>query len=180
MTSYVALLRGINVGGHAQVAMADLRALLESLKFAEVKTLLQSGNVVFKGKPSADLEAKLEKAVSKMAGCPIDCIVCTATEWESLIHDNPFAREAKDDPSHLLVMRLKNAPDAKALAALKAAISGAEYFQITGNNLYLVYPDGIGRSKLTNVLIEKKLGTRGTARNWNTVQKIAALLIDQL
>lgn len=176
MTYYVTLLRGINVGGNSLVAMADLRALLETLKFTDVKTLLQSGNVVFKSKPSADLETKLENAISEMAGRPIDCIVCTAIEWENLIAGNPFAKEAKNDPSHLLVMRLKDAPDAKALAALKAAISGPEYFEIKDKNLYLVYPDGIGRSKLTNVLIEKKLGTRGTARNWNTAQKIAALL----
>ncbi len=176
MISHVALLRGINVGGHALVAMADLRALLESMKFSEVKTLLQSGNVVFKGRPSVNLEAQLEKAILQMAGRPIDCMVCTGTEWETVIEANPFGKEAKDDPSHMLVMRLKDAPDAKALVALKAAIVGPEYFQAKGKNLYLVYPEGIGRSKLTNLLIEKKLGTRGTARNWNTVLKIAAIL----
>jgi uncharacterized protein (DUF1697 family) len=177
MTSHIALLRGINVGGKAIVPMADLKKLFEALGLSDVKTLLQSGNVIFKSKSAtgAKLEAMLEKEIEKKFGRPVDCIVRTDKEWSAIIKANPFPKEAVDDPSHCVVMCLKDAPDAKAVIALKEAIPDREYFQSQGKELYLVYLDGIGTSKLTNVLIEKKLGTRGTARNWNTAQKIAAL-----
>lgn len=174
MTSHIALLRGINVGGKTMVPMAELKKIFEALGFAEVKTLLQSGNVVFMSKDTtgAKLEALLEREIAKKFGRPVDCLVRTEGEWSAITKANPFPKEAADDPSHYVVMCLKDAPNAKALAELKAAISGPEYFQAKGTELYIVYPEGMGRSKLTNVVIEKKLGTRGTARNWNTVGKI--------
>ena len=88
---------------------------------------------------------------------------------------NPFRKEAERDPSHLVVMFLKAAANAKDLQAVQAAITGPEIIRADGRHLYIVYPAGIGKSRLTNALIEKKLGIRGTARNWNTVVKIAAL-----
>ena len=88
---------------------------------------------------------------------------------------NPFPAEAKSDPGHLVVMCLKSAPGREAVSALQQAISGREVIRAKGREAYIVYPDGIGRSRLTTALIEKKLGTRGTARNWNTVMKLAAL-----
>jgi uncharacterized protein (DUF1697 family) len=88
---------------------------------------------------------------------------------------NPFRKEAENDPSHLVVMFLKSAANAKDVKAIQAAIAGSEIIRADGRHLYIVYPDGIGRSRLTNALLEKKLGIRGTARNWNTVLKIAAL-----
>lgn len=178
MISHIALLRGINVGGKTLVPMTELKKLFEALGFSEVKTLLQSGNVVFKSKGAtgAKLEALLEKEIAKKFGRPVDCMVRTESEWAAIIKANPFPKEAADDPSHLVVLCVKDKPDTKALAALKEAISGREYFEAKGMELYFVYPDGIGTSKLTNVVIEKKLGTRGTARNWNTVLKIAAAM----
>ena len=88
---------------------------------------------------------------------------------------NPFGDEAGDDPSHLLIMLLKTAPAAGAIETLRAAIKGPEGVELIGRNAYLVYPDGIGRSKLTIGIIEKKLGGRGTGRNWNTVVKLLDL-----
>ena len=88
---------------------------------------------------------------------------------------NPFAAEAKRDPGHLLVMFLKLAPEIKNVEALQAAIVGPEIVRADGAQLYAVYPDGVGRSRLTHGLIEKKLGTRGTGRNWNTVLKLRDL-----
>jgi uncharacterized protein (DUF1697 family) len=178
MISYVALLRGINVGGRSMVAMSDLCKLLESLDFVEVQSLLQSGNLVFKSGPltSIAIENILEKEAAQSLGRPIDFLVRNSKEWKAIITNNPFHEEAVRDPSHLLVMCLKDAPNGKALTSLKAAIAGQEYFQAQGRQLYIVYPDGIGRSKLTISLIEKKLDTRGTGRNWNTIQKISAAL----
>jgi uncharacterized protein (DUF1697 family) len=102
--------------------------------------------------------------------------VRSAADWRGVIDRNPFPREAEDDPGHLLVMAFKRAPTPGDVKALQAAISGREVVRADGTHAYLVYPDGIGRSRLTTALIEKTLGTRGTGRNWNTVLKLGALV----
>jgi uncharacterized protein (DUF1697 family) len=156
--------------------MAELRNLLVQLGFANVRSLLQSGNIVFTGgSRTARLERLLETEVEKQLGVQSDFFVRTADEWKQIIARNPFREEATRDPGHLLVMVLRAAPDAPAVRALQASIQGREVVRAAGAHLYLVYSDGIGRSRLTNALIEKKLGTRGTARNWNTVLKLNAL-----
>jgi len=177
MTTYVALLRAVNVGGRSQVAMSDLRHLLTSLGFVRVESLLQSGNLVFKadGGTAAKLETTLEAETQKRLGLKTASFVRTAKEMDAVIAGNPFPAEAKRDPSHLLVVFLKDAPKANAVEALRAAVVGPELVQANGKHAYIVYPDGIGRSRLTNALIEAKLGTQGTGRNWNTVLKLAAL-----
>jgi uncharacterized protein (DUF1697 family) len=177
MPSYIALLRGINVGGHNLIAMSDLRALCESLDFTGVKTLLQSGNLVFQaGKRSpAGLEMLLETETKKRLKAAPDYLVRTADEWSTIIDRNPFPKEAKTDPSHLLVVFLKSAPDAKAVKTLQAAIKGPELIRADSRCLYATYPAGIAGSKLTNALIEKTLATRATARNWNTILKLGRL-----
>ena len=178
MTSYLVLLRGINVGGKSMVAMAELRAMFAEMGFADAKTLLQSGNVVFtaKGKAPAALEQPFEAEAEQRFRRRIDFFVRSAKDWQQIIADNPFSAEAKRDPGHLVVMCLKDAPAAAAVKALVAAIKGRETFRIAERNAYIVYPDGIGRSTLTNALIEKTLETRGTGRNWNTVLKLAELV----
>jgi len=103
-------------------------------------------------------------------------MVRTEEEWKRIVADNPFPEEAKRDPGHLVVMFLKRAPGPKEVEALQAAITGPEIVGIHGREAYMVYPAGIGRSRLTNTFVEKKLGTRGTARNWNTVLKLASLV----
>jgi uncharacterized protein (DUF1697 family) len=177
MASYVALLRAVNVGGRSQVAMSDLRQLLTDLGFEDVISLLQSGNLVFKtdGGTGARLEATLEAETQKRLGLKTAVFVRSAREMDAVIGGNPFAAEARRDPSHLLVLFLKDAPKANAVDALRAAIKGPELVQARGRHAYIVYPAGIGRSRLTNALIEAKLGTQGTGRNWNTVRKLAAL-----
>lgn len=177
-TAYVALLRGINVGGHKRVAMADLQDLVTGLGFAGARTLLQSGNVVFRGpaRPAAQLERVLAAEAAKRLALETEFMVRTASEWEAVIARNPFRQEAKHDPGHLVVVFLKDAPRGAAVKALQAAITGREVVRADGKHAYVVYPDGIGRSRLTNALIERKLGTRGTARNWNTVLKVGALV----
>jgi len=158
------------------VAMADLRAMAEGLGFGNPRTLLQSGNLVFDSKPGARLEGLLEATTRKKLGVETDFFVRTAAEWRALIAANPFPAEARKDPGHLVVLCLKEAPAPGALAALRKAVKGREQVEVDGRQGYAVYPDGIGRSKLTMALIEKHLGTRGTGRNWNTVLKLAALL----
>jgi uncharacterized protein (DUF1697 family) len=177
VTTYIALLKGINVGGHKMVAMADLRKLLTDVGLSEPKTLLQSGNLVFRSRTrsTAQLETLLETEIAKRLGVSAEIFVRSAAEWDAIVARNPFGNEAKRDPGHLLVLLLKTAAKPKNMEALRAAIRGREVVRADGTHAYAVYPDGIGRSKLTNPLIEKALGTSVTGRNWNTVLKLAAL-----
>ena len=179
MTTYIGLLRGINLAGHQMVAMADLRDMVAKLGFSDVKTLLQSGNVVFRGsaKAAAKVESQLETALHTRLGMAIEWHVRTAEEWRGVIEGNPFRAEAKADPGHLLVTCFKTPLDkvnVKALQAAIAAIPGPEILHADGRHLYMFFPDGVGNSKAGR-LIDTKLAARGTARNWNTVQKLAAL-----
>ena len=174
--THIALLRAVNVGGTGKVPMAELKAMFAKLGFDGAKTLLQSGNVVFDGgkhKP-ADLEALLEKETEKKFKVRPDYVIRTASEWKKLVAANPFTREAKADPSRLVVLPFKKNPTGD-IEALRAAIKGKETVELIGRDLYAYYPDGQGNSKLTGALIEKHLAARGTARNWNTVLKLAAL-----
>jgi uncharacterized protein (DUF1697 family) len=177
VTSCIALLRSVNVGGHKAVAMADLRDLLTQLGFAGARSLLQSGNLIFDGKAhaAADLERFLETEAEKRLGLRTDVLLRTVREWRAIVARNPFPDEAKADPGHLLAVFLKEAPAREAVQALQAAMAGPEILRVDGRQAYIVYPMGIGRSRLTHRLIESKLETRGTGRNWNTVLKLAAL-----
>ena len=176
MTPIIALLRAVNVGGTGKVAMPELCKLLTALRFTGVKSLLNSGNVVFgTNEPAgAALETKLEAAVAKKLGVPATFYVRTAREWDAIVANNPYPDAARNDPSHLVVMYFKSAVAAKDVAALQAAVTGRETVEANGKQAYFVYPDGIGTSKLTNAVIERKLGQSGTARIWNTVLKLAA------
>ena len=175
--THIALLRAINVGGNKKLAMADLRDFMVALDFQCVQSLLQTGNLVFRsnGRTSAELERMLENEAKKRLDLDTDFFVRSTEEWDAVIAQNPFPSEAESDPSHLVVMALKDAPAAAVLSALQAAIQGPELVRADGKELYVVYPAGIGRSRFTLKLIEGKLGTRATGRNWNTVLKIAAL-----
>lgn len=158
MLTHIALLRGINVGGHKQIRMADVKATFESLGFENVRTLLNSGNVIFESAKKPDA-AKIEKAI----GMGVRVILRTAKDLERVIAECPLEGE----PAKLHVMFLEGEP--------KGALEwdGPETVKPIGSHLYLYYPDGAGRSKLTNALIERRLKVAGTARNWNTVLKLA-------
>jgi uncharacterized protein (DUF1697 family) len=181
MSVHVALLRGINVGGNKMVAMSAVRDLVSDLGFAGVKTILQSGNLVFEsdGQTGDRLENLLERETSQRLGVSPDYVVRSASEWAKVVAANPFPKEVETDPSHVVVMFLKTAPPPKNVHALVASIQGPEIVRGRGKHLYIVYPDGIGTSKLTGALIERKLGARGTARNWNTVLKLLAVVGDK-
>lgn len=172
--TYIALLRGINVGGNKMVSMAELKAALTALGFTDVSTLLQSGNAIFccKASKPAALEALLEKELAKRLGVTADIHVRTAEEWAEVVAANPFEKEAKTDPGHLLVTFFKTPLDAAKVTALQAAITGPERVRADGRHLYMTFPDGVGNSKAA-ILAGKMLGP-GTARNWNTVLKLAA------
>ena len=165
MKFHIALLRGINVGGHRLVAMVDLRAMLTDLGFDDVRSLLQSGNLVFRSpQTGARLEHLLETEAQKRLGLETEFLVRTAAEWGAVVATNPFPKEAERDPGHLVVMFCKQSPG----KALEVTGAKREVVRAKGSEIYIVYPDGMGHSRL-------KLDVRGTARNWNTVLKLAAL-----
>lgn len=174
----VALLRAINLGPHNKVGMDALRALAGALGLEGVRSVLQTGNLVFDadGDTTEGLERRFEASLRARLGLGTDVFVRGARDWEALIAQNPFPEAAVGDPSHLLVMCLRSAPAPGRAQALQQAISGREQVRVVGRQAYAVYPDGIGRSRLTMARIEQALGTRGTARNWNTVLRIGALL----
>ena len=180
MTTYVGLVRAINVGGHNRVAMSALRDLMTRLDFADGRTLLQSGNIVFRSaaRSTAALERRLEAGTAGQLDLRAEWFVRSATEWQAIMVANPFPEQARRDPARLIVMLLKKAPTASDVAALRKAITGPETVHATGTHAYLTYPTGIGTSRLTTALLESRLGTRGTARNWNTVRRLAALTAD--
>ena len=156
--------------------MTDLRTFLAGLGLEDVRSLLQSGNLVFTSRvrTGAELERFLETEALDRLALEVDFVVRTPDEWKSVIRQNPFRKEAERDPKHLIVMFLKSAPEVDDMVALQAEIRGPEVVRAKGKQAYIYYPNGQGRSKLTHSILEKRLG-RGTGRNWNTVLKLGIM-----
>ena len=175
MTRYIVLLRGINVGGHRPVAMADLRTLLTDLGYRDVRTHLQSGNVVLTSNASAArIRQAIEEALAAKYGDGIEIFVRTRKELADVI-DGDRLRAVADNASRYVVMFLSGKPDASAIRAAKAADLGGEEFVVVGSVIYAWCPDGLHNAKLAKLLSEKRLGVSATARNWNTVVKLLEL-----
>jgi uncharacterized protein (DUF1697 family) len=175
MKTYIALLRGINVGGKNALPMKELVALLENLDLQNVTTYIQSGNVVFRSneKNPSGLSSKISTEIKRSHGFEPHVLLLGIEEMEKVIESNPFP-EAESEPKTLHVYflaALPGNPDLKALDSLKKE---SERFELKGNVFYLHAPDGIGRSKLA-ANAEKLLGVATTARNWRTVCKIMAM-----
>jgi len=156
--------------------MTDLRNFIAQLGLEDVRSLLQSGNLVFSSKvrTSTELERFLETEAADRLSLEVDFFVRTPDEWKSIIRQNPFRKEAERDPGHLVVLFLKAAPSVEDMVALQSAIRGPETVRAKGKQAYIFFPDGQGRSKLTSGILEKHLG-RGTGRNWNTVLKLGIM-----
>lgn len=176
MPRYIALLRGINVGGNKKVPMAQLRELMEGLGYTDVATLLQSGNAVFtsKEKSAAKVGKQLEAAIAKEFGFEVSVLIRTRDELAAAIQANPLSG-AEDDPSHFLVTFLSDVPDPKKLAAIEPTAYLPDEFRVVGREIYARFPEGIRDSKLATVLGGPRLGVTPTARNWNTVLKLLEL-----
>ncbi len=177
MTTYIALLRGVNIGGHKKVAMADLRALLSRLGFEDPQSLLQSGNLAFRGKQQsiATLEQVLESEIKKRLSVETMVFIRTAKDMQTVVSGNPFPGEAERDPGHLAVMFLRSAPAPADVKALQKSHPGPEVLRSEGRQAYVTYPNGFAKTRLTLPVIEKALKSKGTGRNWNTVVKLASV-----
>ena len=173
MGAYVALLRGINVGGQRKVPMAELRAVAEGLGLTRVRTLIASGNLVFEGEGAPEaLEASLEAAIEAHFGFPVDVMVRTADQWQAYIAGNPFPVEAESAAKFLLLFMGKQATAEAAAEALRARAAPEEKVAGIGDAVWIYFANGGGRSKLAN---GPKPGL-WTGRNWRTVLAIRDML----
>lgn len=155
--------------------MEELRSVFTTIGLSDPVTLLQSGNVIFDSDRSEpeSLSSEIENAIGLAFGFHVDVVIRTATEVAAVISDHPFTEDQLNDPRLAHVMFFKESPGAASYGDLQAAHEGTEEMTITGRELYIHYPDGSGRSRLSGTAVERALGARGTARNWNTVLKIA-------
>ena len=184
MPTYVALLRGINVGGRNKVAMADLREVVRSLGHSEVTTYIQSGNIVFSTKRTGTsaLAADLERAIEQALGVRPRVVVLSRDELAGVIDANPYPDEPNPKVVHAIFLADAPSPDvADRIAEVErraATKGGRDQVRLIGRTLYLHTPDGFGRSELAALLLRtdgKSIGASATARNWVTVTKLLEL-----
>lgn len=184
MTAFVALLRGVNVGGHRKVPSADLRAVAVEAGFTDVVTILNSGNVVLVA-PETVVDDAVQVATSQVAaaisagilarlGLDVDVVAVSAATLDEAVAANPFPEAARSDPSHLLVTFCADPPDEERIRAFDTSAFPEELAWVGGIG-YTHFPEGVGTSRLTPAVLKRALGTEGTARNWNTVLKLQAL-----
>ena len=172
---YIALLRGINVGGHNMIKMAELKQVLEKMGLQKVKTYIQSGNVLFESEKEADtLSQQLEEEIKKEFGFSVPVVLRTAEELDQVINDCPFSIDSLLEGESVQVAFLTETPSLDGINQLSAVNSGMDEYQINGKNVYLFFRQSIRNSKLATQL--PKLGVPATVRNWKTVIKLAAMV----
>ncbi len=174
MNVVISMLRGVNVGGHNKIKMEALRALYESLKFEDVATLIQSGNVVFRTKEQdlGKVGKRIGDGIEMGFGFRPDVILRTAQELRGVIARNPFAARTDVEPNKLLALFLAGEPDADGRKKVLTVRVDREELRVHGRELYIYFPDGQGRSKLSMAAVERALKISGTGRNWNSVLKL--------
>ena len=170
---YISMLRGINVSGQKKIKMADLRAMYVSLDFEEVESYIQSGNVVFETAETdtAILEQKIKAAIADTFSFDVSVMVRTAAYFADLVDNHPFFDE-KEELKLFHVTFLAKAPEPEAIQSSADFPRKNERFHIDGDKIYLYFPDGYGRTKLSNNFFERKLKVSATTRNWRTVLKL--------
>ncbi len=181
MTSYISLLRGINVTGHRKITMKELALCFEKMGFASVRTYIQSGNVLFSS-PETNMESlqnTIQKQIEKTFGySDVTVFIIDADTMGEYINDNPFLNEPDVDLKRLYITFLQETPDSLRLESLNGYLSNADRFQVMNRLIYLYCPNGYGQTKLSNNFFENKLKVRATTRNWNTVNKLFVLASD--
>ncbi len=174
MPVFVSLLRGVNLGAHNRIKMDVLRGLYESLGFSDVKTYVQSGNVLFrtKDKDETKLRSRIEAAIEKKFGFRPDVVLRTTVEMRETVAKNPFSKRRGIEPEKLLVTFLTEEPSAEAKKKLAEIKTDPELIYLIGRDLYIYFPQGLARPKLPWMTVVKTLKTTGTGRNWNSVEKL--------
>ena len=174
MRAIVSMLRAVNLGAHNRVSMEALRTLYGSLQLRDARTYVQSGHVVFRTSASdlPKLARKIEDGIERTFGFRTQTILRTASEMRETIANNPFAGRAGIEPAKLLVTFLAAQPGETACEQIRRLKTDPEEVSIRGREIYIYFPNGAGRSKLSWMKMEKMLATPGTARNWNSVTKL--------
>jgi uncharacterized protein (DUF1697 family) len=174
MPVVISLLRGVNVGGHNKIKMEALRALYESLDLQDAQTYVQSGNVVFRTEERdlVRLSKRIEDGIERKFGIRPDVIVRTSPELREVIARNPFATRRGIDPSKLLVTFLATEPGPEAREKVLTIDTQPDELRVEARELYIYFPDGMARPKVSWMAVVKMLQTTGTGRNWNTVRKL--------
>ena len=176
-TTYIALLRGINVGGRHPVPMAELRALAEALGGTDVRTYVNSGNLVLRsGAAPARLEAELEGALERRFGFPVPVILRRAGQWPEYVASNPFPERSGHESRAVMLALPKRAPAADAVARLQERAAAGELIVGAGDVIWIYYAAGFGGSRLTPALLDRAAGSPVTTRNWRTVLALALLI----
>jgi uncharacterized protein (DUF1697 family) len=177
MPVFVSMLRAVNVTGHNMIKMEELRALYEELGLRDAQTYIQSGNVVFRTsqRDPSRLAERIADAIEDRFGFRPGVLVRTSSDLRNAIAGNPFPAQAAAEPGKLLVVFLSADPHPEARDKALGIKVGPEELRIAGRELYIYFPDGQGRSKLSFTLVEKTLKTPGTGRNWNTVNRLLAM-----
>jgi uncharacterized protein (DUF1697 family) len=176
LSTFIALLRGINVTGRNKIAMSALRSLCTDIGWADVQTYIQSGNVIFTAAaPPASLEDELEQAIERRLGLSIPVIVRAAIDWPAYMQGNPFPEESQHQPNLVMLALSKSPPQPDAVPALQDRAANGERIVRVGDALWIHYPDGAGRSKLSPALFDRLVGSPVTARNWRTVLRLDEL-----
>lgn len=177
MNTYIALLRGINVGGNKIIKMLDLKAMFQSMDLHNVRTYIQSGNVIFESNEgSVDiLSAAIERRIKDVFGFDVPVILRTLEELENTLLNNPFDLPEAADLKRMYVTFLAAEPSPEVLDKLRVYEDGPDKLRFVGKEMYVLYEISISQSALSKVPLDKILGIPATTRNWNTVNKLAVM-----
>jgi uncharacterized protein (DUF1697 family) len=177
-TTYIALLRGINVSGHKTILMDDLKILFEKMDFEDVKTYIQSGNVVFKTGGTftdAELAQRIQQSVAGKYNFYVPVFIRSREDMEKILADNPFLKEKDINPDWLHVTFLSDSPRQSDREAISEYDFSPDRFYLVRNVAYLYCPQGYGNTKISNLFFENRLKVNATTRNWKTVIKLVDL-----
>jgi uncharacterized protein (DUF1697 family) len=174
MPIYIALLRGINVGGNKKVSMPLLKQMFESMGFSQVQTYINSGNVLFESADEPDgLAGRIEREIETAFGFPVAVMIRSSADLEGIIGSHPFAEHGSPEEVNLHIGFLSETPSEDRLNRILPYVTDDDQFRLVGREMYVMFRAGVRDSKLGNNL--QKLGVPVTLRNWNTTNKLAAM-----
>lgn len=181
MQTYITILRGINVSGQKMINMEALKTLMKDLGFQNIKTYIQSGNLIFEHEKVDlyELAKQIEEQILQQYGFQVTVIIRTPGDFEHIINNNPFLITRKEDTNKLHVTFLSSEPKEEYLAKITRPENIPDEFVISGDHVFVFCPNGYGNSKISNTFFENKLKVTATTRNWKTVMKLAEMARDK-